>query len=330
MDIKIKKNSFWNDNQKPYFTIVTPLYNRSQIIDRAFNSVSQQTFTNFEYIIVDDGSEDFPNQKIEKFMSRVNFPVMWIIKSNGGVHTARNLGIKFANGYLLMLLDSDDELIDSCLETAKNEWESIPRNELSEYFQVKGRCVNQDGKLVGEKYPDNINMLDWQCRVKIARSIDGEQIGIRPVKIMKDNPWPEPKGVTFVTENVLWAVLDKEYKSMYTNSILQIYHSDGVDHISGINAKQKRSFSRQGLVNRYWEKVYYINNKKIYIESIRQYMYYIISYLAIRNILLNEHDNICNEYHLEHWSDILIKNIFYVPVYLAFPIISKIYGINKR
>ena len=102
--MNIQTNSTWNVVDKPYVTVITPVYNRQSTIKRAFESIQRQTFKNFEYIIIDDGSTDDSNAIARDFMNATNIPTMLITKGNGGVHSARNAGIKNARGgYILAL-----------------------------------------------------------------------------------------------------------------------------------------------------------------------------------------------------------------------------------
>ncbi len=97
-----------------YFSIIIPSYNRAHIIDRAIQGVLNQTFQDFEIIIVDDGSIDNTQVIIKKYSNdlRVNY----IYQINAGVCVARNTGAKQANGEYLIFLDSDDMVETSWLQ----------------------------------------------------------------------------------------------------------------------------------------------------------------------------------------------------------------------
>ena len=147
-------------------TVLTPVFNRKMELKRCMDSVKEQTFRNFEYIIVNDGSTENIDDMINEFMDAVSFPVMYIKKDNGGVHTARNLGIQYARGEMLAMIDSDDELIPYALETFISIWKSIP--DKSKFCQVRCCCQDQNGNLVGDSFPENINSVSWKIRKKIC------------------------------------------------------------------------------------------------------------------------------------------------------------------
>lgn len=97
----------------PTISVIIPLYNKEMSISRTVHSVLEQSKTEFELIIVDDGSTD-NSLKVAKSLldSRIRF----VSQSNGGPSKARNTGINYAQGDWILFLDADDELADGTLE----------------------------------------------------------------------------------------------------------------------------------------------------------------------------------------------------------------------
>jgi glycosyltransferase involved in cell wall biosynthesis len=95
-------------------SIVTPTYNRSNVLPRAIESVLQQTFQDYEYIVVDDGSTDNTREVVADYNDeRINYIKL---DCNKGFATALNRGIKTAEGEFISFLDSDDEYLRTRLE----------------------------------------------------------------------------------------------------------------------------------------------------------------------------------------------------------------------
>lgn len=96
-------------------SVIIPVYNGSQYIEKAINSVLTQTSKDFELIIVDDCSTDNTNEILDKFKDNDN---VRIIKNNEnlGVGLSRKIGINYANGEYVTFLDSDDYLIENFIE----------------------------------------------------------------------------------------------------------------------------------------------------------------------------------------------------------------------
>lgn len=103
------------------FTVVIPSYNREKVVVRAINSVLNQTFQDFEIIVVDDGSKD----NTEATIKGVNDSrVMYIRQENAGACVARNTGIQNARGKYVSFLDSDDVWFPLMLEKQLEQYKS--------------------------------------------------------------------------------------------------------------------------------------------------------------------------------------------------------------
>lgn len=97
----------------PFFSIIIPTYNRAHVLPFAIESVLQQSFSDYEILVVDDGSTDNTKEKIKDYLSLNNFK--YLHKKNAGVCSARNLGSQNAKGSYLIFLDSDDQVENSWL-----------------------------------------------------------------------------------------------------------------------------------------------------------------------------------------------------------------------
>jgi glycosyltransferase involved in cell wall biosynthesis len=99
----------------PFFSVVIPTYNRSEIILPTLKSVQNQTYSNFECIVVDDGSDD--GEKLRTVVQSLHDSrFSYVRQENGGACRARNHGIDLASGRYIALLDSDDIFLPNKLE----------------------------------------------------------------------------------------------------------------------------------------------------------------------------------------------------------------------
>ncbi len=89
-------------------SVIIPTYNRARYLQRAIDSVLDQTHLPDELIIVDDGSKDNTAEIVDDVTSRATFPMHFLRQENKGASSARNLGIQHALGDILCFLDSDD------------------------------------------------------------------------------------------------------------------------------------------------------------------------------------------------------------------------------
>lgn len=88
-------------------SVIVPIYNAEKYLSACINSIIHQTYSNFEVILIDDGSTD-NSLKISKNFASQNHNIVVISKKNGGVSSARNAGLKQARGNYVMFVDSDD------------------------------------------------------------------------------------------------------------------------------------------------------------------------------------------------------------------------------
>jgi glycosyltransferase involved in cell wall biosynthesis len=98
----------------PFFSIVIPAYNRAHILAETLQSVLVQTFTNWEVIVVDDGSKDNTKEVMQALVSE---KIKYVYQNNAERSAARNNGIKNALGKYICFLDSDDSYCENHLET---------------------------------------------------------------------------------------------------------------------------------------------------------------------------------------------------------------------
>lgn len=104
-------------------SIILPTYNRAHFLPDAFNSLSSQTFKDWELIIVDDGSDDDTDKVIAELQAKHSFPITFVKQENSGPAQARNAGIKLAKGKFVAFFDSDDFWESSHLSLAIDTFE---------------------------------------------------------------------------------------------------------------------------------------------------------------------------------------------------------------
>ncbi|WP_291102514.1 MULTISPECIES: glycosyltransferase family 2 protein [unclassified Flavobacterium] len=103
--------------QIPKVSIIVPCYNQAQYLDEALQSLYDQTYTDWECFVVNDGSPDHTEEIARKWEAK-DPRFIYIYKENGGVSSARNLGIEKAKGEFILTLDADDQYEATFIEKA--------------------------------------------------------------------------------------------------------------------------------------------------------------------------------------------------------------------
>lgn len=98
----------------PFISFIIPIYNSEKYLEQCIESVLNQTYTDFELILINDGSTDQSGEICEKFAAG-DYRIKLFHKANGGVSSARNLGLQVVTGQWITFVDSDDFLLKDFL-----------------------------------------------------------------------------------------------------------------------------------------------------------------------------------------------------------------------
>lgn len=107
-------------NNTPKISIIVPCYNQVQYLNECLQSVFDQTYQNWECIIVNDGSPESPEEITREWM-KIDSRFKYLEKENGGLSSARNAGIEIAKGEWILPLDADDKIGSKYIELLLNE-----------------------------------------------------------------------------------------------------------------------------------------------------------------------------------------------------------------
>lgn len=242
---------------EPLVSVFTCVYNRADRIHRVFNSMKAQTYRNIEHVIVDDGSTDNLGELLEQYKKEAPFPVKIIRKENGGKHTATNIAWDNCTGDYIAQLDSDDEYFPDTIEYLVGMTKEVPPEDLNEYWCFLGRCCTQfSNEMIGKPFPDNINHMSFKRAYEEADATGGDKMGLMRASVLKTRRYPEPPGVKFVPEGVLWREIKTLFRTRYSNRILLRYYVNEGDCLS------HQKMSLQTLTNKVWSCRWQIENMK--------------------------------------------------------------------
>lgn len=201
-------------------TVFTPTYNRAHTIENLYRSLQRQTFRDFEWLIVDDGSADSTDTLVAAWRQEKNdFPIRYCKKENGGKHTAINKALELAEGELFLVVDSDDYLTNDALEKLA-EWESeLPKD--GTYCGVAGNLGTSETETPNSVFPEEYHegtLLDRYCVV------NGERAMAFYTEIHRQYSYPVFEGERFMTEAVVYNRMAADgYKMRFYNDIVCVY-----------------------------------------------------------------------------------------------------------
>ncbi len=257
------------------FTVFTPTYNRAHTLCRLFESLERQTFRDFEWLVIDDGSSDGTPTMFAGWRN-AGFPIRYIRQENAGKHVAFNRGVREAHGELFLSIDSDDELVPEALARFKHHWDAIPPQERVRFSAVTALCQDPQGNVVGQRLPaDVINSDSLEMYFKLR--IRGERCGFHRTAVLREHPFPEPAGRRFVAESVVWFAIARRYRTRYVNECLRVYHDDvgssgkRLSQLTRSTAAGRRIF-HQALLNEYAD--WLASSPRVAVKSLINYSRY--------------------------------------------------------
>jgi len=225
------------------FTVFTASYNRVNTLPRTYRSIQAQTFRDFEWIIVDDGSTDNTKELVEQWQKETDFPIIYLWQKNQGKHVAFNNGVKHARGEHFVNIDSDDECLPNALEIFISHWNRIPIEVRDEYYSVCVLCQYENGEIVGDMFPEDI--IDGSIEdIRYKYKIDGDKWASRRVDILRQFPFPELNNAAYIPEATVWNKISKQYKHRFVNEVLRTYHQNNSPSSDQITRRKEKIYSK--------------------------------------------------------------------------------------
>lgn len=205
-------------------TICTPTYNRAALLQKLYQSLLGQTNKNFEWIIIDDGSEDNTEELVKSFDTST-FSIEYYKQENGGKHIALNHGLEKANGEYFFVVDSDDFLgnnaVAECLELVE---EVKDKNNIAGFTFIN---FSPSHPINFQKYG---HLRQVGTHFDYEWEFNGELIICFKTKIAKMYPFPVFSGEKFCRESLIGDRILAKYELLYTDKVLAFgdYLPDGL------------------------------------------------------------------------------------------------------
>lgn len=198
-------------------SVVTSTYEREATLPRLYKSLCEQTFRDFEWVVVDDGSSDRSGELIRRWSEEADFPIVYHWQENRGMGIGRNRAIERASGEYCALIDSDDWYLPQALERMVATWETIPAERRGDFANIEGLRVDADGELVLDRYPADVFDSNY-FELRALHGIEGDSVGMYRREVLSAYPFPEDLG-WHVTPAITWNRIATRYGTRFVNEI---------------------------------------------------------------------------------------------------------------
>lgn len=231
-------------------SVIIPLYNKSNTIVRAINSVKSQSYKDWELIIIDDGSTDDSATKVK---NEIDIRVKYFYQENKGVSAARNNGVQKAIGSWIIFLDADDYLLPSCLQDLYNAAIHYRTDISCANFYVESNnnrylgCVGIISSIVRD------NFRAWFYNLAIPRA----GAAIFRTDLIKSNPFDETLS-RYEDAKSLFNIL-RNSKMCYISNVVMVYTLDNNSLSKRCSNTDKDYIFKMSFEGKsYWEKLVHL------------------------------------------------------------------------
>lgn len=241
-----------------------PVYNRENVVTRAIESILAQSYTNFELIVVDDGSSDRSVSVVESYLrdERVS---LFVLPENSGVNVARNYGLNniSTDSKFVTFLDSDDTFLSNALDTMLNKAKQFPH--IRDFcFAVK----DQSGNLNSYVVSDNCE-LDYYRIASEPKAVSGEWVHFIDSNLVRSGAFRYEEQVKNGFESIAYLRLSKTLNTLYSKDIVRTYFKDGEGLTRQSNlSREKVEDSLRGMDILLSENLYAFSKNRKVVSSI--------------------------------------------------------------
>lgn len=207
-------------------TVFTPAYNRAHTIGRTYESLCRQTCQDFEWLIVDDGSQDNTKELVEEWIKENKISIRYIYQQNQGMHGAHNTAYANIQTELNTCIDSDDYMPDNAVEKIVTFWKEHGSDKYAGILALDQE--ENTGKIIGTKFPEEMKESTLQGFYAAGGKGD-KKLVYRTDVINQYPPYPLFEGERYVGLAYKYMLIDQDYKLLTMNEPLVIveYQADG-------------------------------------------------------------------------------------------------------
>ncbi len=254
-------------------TVFTPTYNRGYKLSDLYRSMQRQTCKDFEWVIVDDGSQDDTSLIVEMWMKESNaFNIKYCRQENKGKHAAINVGVTMSSCEWFFIVDSDDYLVDDAIERSIKWINTIDNDRI---IGVSGNRKTPDGGIIGTRWgQDEETYIDAKNNERERYGLGGDKAEIYMTAMLRKFPFKYFEGERFLSEASVWDLfaingycirwfnyatvvcqyLDDGLTNKVNNTDLELKNFNGYTYTTTVRLKAYSGFVRYRIICQYINK----------------------------------------------------------------------------
>ncbi|MFQ5964188.1 MAG: glycosyltransferase family 2 protein [Candidatus Scalinduaceae bacterium] len=222
----------------PRVSVIIPAYNVERYIGETLDSVLVQTYSDFEVIVVDDGSNDRTAFIIKKYQKKNPEKVRLIQKENAGPARARNVGIKASTGEYIAFVDADDLWLPEKLEKQVSYFEKQPPQVGMVYTNAKK--FDQQGIWTLPKRYRKKRVEGWIYKDLLRENmIPNQSVMVRKRCFEKVGLFEE--SLDIIEDHDMWLRVAMKYEIAFLNEVLSLYREHSQGRSKGVEKTMKRA-----------------------------------------------------------------------------------------
>lgn len=199
-------------------TVFTPTYNRADLLPRLYESLCAQSYRDFEWVVVDDGSVDGTEVILKEWIDAGILNIHYFKQLNGGKHRAINQGVRMATGDLFFIVDSDDFLPKNALENVLQHYSTVSND--ASVAGVAGRRMYDTGVVVGNS--TFTELLSNSIAIRYKHGVTGDLVEVFRTAVLREFPFPEFTNEKFCPEALVWNRIAQRYTLLFFNEGIYI------------------------------------------------------------------------------------------------------------
>ncbi|MCM1081776.1 MAG: glycosyltransferase family 2 protein [Muribaculum sp.] len=210
------------------FSVFTATYNRGKKLLNLYNDLLNQTYKDFEWVVVNDGSNDDTTAIMQDILAQNKLDINYVVlPKNGGKHMAWREGLKHFKGRYVISADDDDPFLPDALSIHNKYWTELEKqSDYDEFWEVRTRCVDSKGNLIGKPLPKPYLDSDY-IKVNVIMKNKAEMVGSRKIEILRN----EASVPTFLFEDkssnfpeiIRWIRAARKYNTRFVPDITRIF-----------------------------------------------------------------------------------------------------------